>query len=93
MEHIKFDLGHVEGGSTVVVTLLNQANVRLLDASNYRAYSSDQQYRFYGGRAVRSPLAIRVPHSGTWVLALDLGGHRGRIEASVAVRPPESWAS
>ena len=34
MEHMKWDLGNVKRGSVVVVTLRNQANVLLIDASN-----------------------------------------------------------
>jgi len=35
MQHVKYDLGRVKRGSTVVVTLDKQANVQLMDRSNY----------------------------------------------------------
>jgi hypothetical protein len=97
MEHLKFDLGTLKKGSTVVVTLKSQANVLLMDASNYSNYSTyasarSARYRYFGGRATRSPFRIGVPANGHWFVALDLGGYSGRIDASVAVeRPPRGW--
>ena len=88
MEHVKYDLGQVAGGSTVVVTLKNQANVLLMDASNYRSYAAGRQARYVGGLAKRSPARLRVPHGGRWYVALDLGGYSGRINSSVSVEPP-----
>lgn len=40
MEHVKYDLGQLAQGSTVVVKLDKQANVRLMTAANYRVYSA-----------------------------------------------------
>lgn len=90
MQHLKSDLGHLERGSTVVVTLDKQANVLLMDAGNYRTYSSGRggRYRYYGGLAKKSPARIGVPSSDHWYLAVDLGGYAGRVRAGVAVEPP-----
>jgi hypothetical protein len=75
-------------GSTVVVTLRNQANVQLMTSTDYDNYKAGRRYRYHGGRVTSSPFRIRVPSSGHWVLATDLGGYSGRISASVAVEPP-----
>lgn len=88
MQHVKYDLGQVASGSTVVVTLNNQANVLLMDASNYRSYAAGRQARYVGGLAKRSPVRLRVTHGGHWHVALDLGGYTGRINSSVSVEPP-----
>lgn len=88
MEHLKFDLGYVDAGATVHVELDNQANVHLLDSHNYDRYQRGLDYRAYGGLQVRSPAKLRVAHSGHWYVAIDLGGNRGTIRASVATRPP-----
>lgn len=94
MEHFKSDLGTVHAGSTVVVTLKNQANVLLLDASNYRTYSSPRggRYQYHGGLAKTSPVRLNVPRTGHWFIAIDLGGLAGRIAASVLVEPPPRGA-
>jgi hypothetical protein len=34
VEHVKYDLGRLRRGSTVVVSLANRANVLLMNASN-----------------------------------------------------------
>jgi hypothetical protein len=90
MEHLKKDLGQLKKGSTVVVSLRKQANVLLMDSSNYRTYASARggRYRYAGGLIKKSPARIVVPSSGHWILAIDLGGAAGRISASIAVEPP-----
>lgn len=88
MQHVKYDLGQVKRGSTVVVTLDKQANVQLMDSSNYSAYTRGRQYRFFGGLMKRSPATIPVPRDGHWFVAIDLGGGSGRIRSGVNVQPP-----
>lgn len=88
MEHLRYDLGNLKKGSTVVVTLKNQANVQLMTNSEYSKYKAGRRYRYHGGRVTRSPFRLSVPANGHWVVAVDLGGHAGRISASVAVEPP-----
>ena len=90
MEHVKYDLGQLPKGSTVVVQLGSQANVLLMDASNYRTYTSGRrgQFRYYGGLQQRSPARLRVPNDGHWYVAIDLGGYSGQIRSGVAVEPP-----
>jgi hypothetical protein len=80
--HYEFDLG---ADDVVEVTLDKQANVRLLDATNYALYRNGGQYRYYGGLAKESPVRIRVPHAGPWHLVIDLGGYAGTVRASAHV--------
>lgn len=70
---------------TIQVTLDKQANVKLLDSSNYQNYRSGQQHTYYGGLAKRSPLNLKAPYSGHWYLVIDLGGYAGTVRASVQV--------
>lgn len=90
MEHLKADLGQLKRGSTVVVTLDKQANVLLMDASNYRTYSQARggNFRYFGGLIKRSPARIAVPSDGHWFVAIDLGGAGGTIRHSISVVPP-----
>ncbi|MDQ1250041.1 MAG: hypothetical protein QG597_4418, partial [Actinomycetota bacterium] len=50
MEHLRYDLGSLKKGSTVVVTLQNQANVQLMTSSDYSNYKAGRRYRYHGGR-------------------------------------------
>lgn len=88
MEHLRYDLGNLKKGSTVVVSLNIQANVQLMTRTEYNNYKAGRRYRYHGGRVSRSPFRITVPSTGHWVVAVDLGGFAGRIAASVAVEPP-----
>ncbi|MGA5420581.1 DUF1883 domain-containing protein [Streptomyces lavendulocolor] len=88
MDHLYKDLGNLKGGSAVIVTLRNQANVQVMMRSEYSKYKSGRTYRYLGGRVTRSPHRITIPSNGHWVVAIDLGGYSGRIAASVQVQPP-----
>ncbi|MFF4277164.1 DUF1883 domain-containing protein [Streptomyces sp. NPDC001536] len=88
VEHVFKDLGNLRKGSTVVVTLRNQANVQVMTRSEYGNCKSGRRYRYLGGHVTRSPFEVTVPSNGHWVVAIDLGGRSGRIAASFAVQPP-----
>ena len=74
---------HLQSGEIVEVTLDKQANVLLLDDSNYSKYRRGKQHRYYGGLAIESPTRISPPHTGHWHLVVDLGGYTGTVKASV----------
>jgi len=72
-------------GDIVQVILDKQANVRLLDSSNYENYKRGLRHRYYGGLAKQSPVNIPAPSAGKWYLVIDLGGYSGQVRASVSV--------
>jgi len=84
LEYIYSEI-QARAGAIVEVTLDQQANVRLFDLTNYSRFKGGQQCRAYGGRALRSPLRLQVPSSGTWYVVIDLGGHGGTIRHSVRI--------
>lgn len=88
MEHLYYDLGQQKKGAVAVVTLDKQANVRLMTASNYRAFKSGRQSRFHGGLAKKSPARLPIPSNDHWYVVIDLGGLPGRVRAGVQVEPP-----
>lgn len=75
------------GGSEAValVTLEGQANVLLLDDTNYSAYRGGRSYQYYGGWATRSPVRLSPPHHGRWHVVVDIGGYAGTVRAGVRV--------
>ncbi|MEU6272711.1 DUF1883 domain-containing protein [Streptomyces populi] len=88
MEHLYNDLGNLKRGSTVIVTLRNQANVQVMTRNQYSNYKAGRRYQYLGGRVTRSPYQVIIPSNDHWIVAIDLGGYSGRIAASVAVQPP-----
>lgn len=82
MNYIHYDLT-LRAGDVVEVTLDRQANVRLLDASNYSSYKKGDKHSYHGGLAKTSPIRIAAPHAGHWHLVVDLGGYAGTVRASV----------
>ena len=88
MKFIKIDLGSRRTGELVEVTLRGSAaNVRLMDSSNFNAYRAGRQHRYTGGLARRSPITLRIPHSGRWYVVVDMAGLRGNVKASAQVLP------
>lgn len=86
MNFTHYNLGHLDRGSVVVVTLSGSAaNVRLMDGSNLSSYKSGRQHRYIGGLAKSSPVRLQVPHSGTWHVAVDMQGLRGTVRSGVQV--------
>lgn len=89
MQFTHYQLGHLERGSVVEVTLQGSAaNVRLMDSSNLSSYRNGRNHRYYGGLAKRSPVRLTVPTSGTWHVTVDMQGLRGQTRSSVRVIPP-----
>lgn len=88
MNYLHSDLGHLEGGSVVEVTLRgNAANVLILDSGNLAKYRQGLEFSYCGGHYTSSPARIGVPHAGHWHAVVDLGGTDGQVEASVSVLP------
>lgn len=88
MNFTHYNLGHVERGSVVVVTLSGSAaNVRLMDGSNFNSYKAGRRHSYVGGLAKRSPVRLPVPRSGTWHVAIDMQGLRGSVRSGVQVVP------
>ncbi|PLZ01888.1 DUF1883 domain-containing protein [Burkholderia sp. WAC0059] len=83
-----YDLGHLQSGQIVEVTLSgNAANVRLMDSSNFSSYKRGGQHRYYGGLAKQSPVRLQVPSSGRWYVTIDMQGLRGSVRHSMKVLP------
>lgn len=88
MNFTHYNLGHVENGSLVEVTLQGSAaNVRLMDDANWSRYRGGLQHRYVGGLANHSPLRLQVPTSGNWHVAVDMQGLAGTVRSSVRVIP------
>lgn len=85
----RYDLGRVERGATVIVTLSTGANVRLMSPSEFSSYQHGRRHRYIGGLATRSPVRLAIPSTGHWMLTIDLQGLRATtIRSSVRVEPP-----
>jgi len=82
VNYLHYDL-QLNSGDVVEVTLDQQANVRLMDASNFANYKRGGQHKYFGGLQTKSPAHIPAPHAGHWHLVVDLGGYAGTVRASV----------
>ena len=88
MQFVQHDLGYRSSGEVVEVSLSgSQANVRLLDSSNFQAYRSGRRHQYQGGRATKSPVNLVIPRSGHWYVAVDMQGLRGSVRSSARVLP------
>ncbi|WP_454651549.1 DUF1883 domain-containing protein [Bradyrhizobium liaoningense] len=85
MQFIHNDLGQLHGGELIEVTLSSQANVKLMDSSNFSSYRQGGRHHYFGGHVTRSPFRLQVPNAGHWHVAVDLGGYSGSIRAGVRV--------
>jgi hypothetical protein len=74
-----------DDGDIVEVTLDRQANVRLLDGTNFSSFRSGRRHTCHGGLAKRSPIRLATPRAGRWHVVVDLGGYAGTVRAEVRV--------
>lgn len=82
-----WDLGQQSTGASVHVKLTgNAANVRLMDSSNFQSFKNGGPARGLGGHYTASPVVLRIPSSGHWILVVDYGGYAGQGTAAVQVR-------
>jgi hypothetical protein len=72
-------------GDVAIVTLDAQANVMLLDESNFSAYQNAGTFNYFGGWATKSPVRLVAPRSGHWHIVIDMGGGAGQVRASIQV--------
>lgn len=86
MNFTHYNLGHLDRGSVVVVTLAGSAaNVRLMDSANLSSYRNGRQHQYIGGLAKSSPARLQVPRSGNWHVTVDMQGLRGTVRSGVQV--------
>ncbi len=85
-EFIQYDLGYLNSGQIVEVTLKGSAaNVRLMDNSNFNSYRQGGRHTYVGGLVQRSPIRLATDRPGYWYVTVDMAGLVGRVNASVKV--------
>jgi hypothetical protein len=67
----------------VLVSLDAQANVMLLDDTNFESYKKGRSFEYVGGWAIRSPIRLSPPRKGHWNVVIDLGYGAGHVSAKV----------
>jgi hypothetical protein len=82
MSFVRFEFDDAGPDDVIEVSLSGQANVRLLDPSNFQSYRSGRTHRYFGGLARVSPFRLRPPHRGRWFVVVDMAGYRGSVRAS-----------
>ncbi len=80
--HQEFEAGPDD---LVEVTLDGQANVMLLDATNFEKYRKGESFRYHGGLARYSPTRLVSPSRDRWHVVVDLGGSPGAVRAGMRI--------
>ena len=89
MNFTHYNLGHVESGSVIEVTLQGSAaNVRLMGSSDFNSYRNGRAHRYIGGLVKQSPFRMTVPNSGSWNVTVDMQGLQGTTRSSIRTIPP-----
>ena len=84
MEFLHYDV-NAGADDVIVVSLDQQANVLLLDETNYSAYRTGRSFHYRGGWQKQSPAHLSPPHYGRWHVVVDLAGHAGTVRVGVNV--------
>ncbi len=75
----------LQDGDVVEVDCDTQANVTLMNDSDYANFKAGRSYHYYGGFFTHFPARLTPPHSGYWNVVLDLGAPRATIRHSMRV--------
>jgi len=75
----------LKDGDAVEVDSDTQANVVLMDDSEYSNYKAGRSHRYYGGFFTAFPATLAPPPWGYWNVVLDLGGGRANVRHSMRV--------
>ena len=75
----------LQDGDVVEVDSDTQANVLLMDDSDYANYKSGRSYHYYGGFFTDFPARLAPPRSGYWNVVLNLGGGHATVRHSMRV--------
>lgn len=89
MKFIYKDLGTLQAGAVVEITVSAVANVRLMDTPNFNNYKNGMKQIYTGGTVRQSPVRLMVPTAGHWHVAIDINGIEGSngLKAGVKVLP------
>ena len=79
--HKDFNLNR---GDIVQVTIDIQANVVLLDSSDFQNFKAGRGFQYHGGRYDNSPVRIVVPSTGHWYVVI-YGWGSGTLGYSVNI--------
>lgn len=85
MQYIYRDLGQRRRGDIVQFNLSgSQANIGLLDSSNYTAFRNGRSFRGVVRLATGSPVSLAIPTSGHWYGVIYVPpGYTGRVNGSI----------
>jgi hypothetical protein len=89
VQYIYRDLGQRRRGDVVQFNLSgNQANIALLDPSNYSAFRNGRSFRGVARLALGSPVRLAIPNTGHWYAVIYIPpGYTGRVNGSISVIP------
>ncbi len=87
MQYIYRDLGQCRQGDAVQFNLSgSQANIGLLDPSNYDAFRNGRSFRGVVRLATGSPVRLAIPSSGHWFGIIYVPpGYQGRVSGSIGL--------
>lgn len=85
MKFLHSEYANLGPENVIEVTLDKQANVQLLDDSNFSRYRNGDRFEYRGGSVKRSPFHISPPFRGRWHLVVDTGGCPGSVNIGTRV--------
>lgn len=88
MKFTHYNLGFLDKDQIVEIGLKgNATNVFLMQSTQFAHYKKTGERHGVGGLFQHTPVRLRVPHSGYWLLTLDFGGFTGKVDSHVDVYP------
>ena len=84
-------LGHVEQGKVVEISLDYAASVKVMDNANYFSFKKGGKYKYLGAYVKTSPYQVVIPYSAKWYVVFELDGSADKVASSVKVLPNSAF--
>ena len=84
------DVGVIEQGKILEVTLDQPAHVRVMDKDNYAFFKNRQSYSSIVSNVTNSPYRVKLPRTAHWFVVIDRDGEPGAVTSSVKLYAPKA---
>ena len=81
------ELGHVDQGKVVEISLNYAASIKVMDTTNYYSFKKGGKYKYIGEYVDKSPYQITIPYPARWYVVLELDGLAAKVASSVKILP------
>ena len=79
------ELGQVDQGKIVEISLDYSASIKIMDHTNYYNFKKGGKHKFIGGYIEKSPYEVVIPYASRWFAVFDIDGLAEKVCSGVRI--------